>query len=121
MDEEYTDRPNFVFIPKTACPQHGATCLKVIKDGDSINFNGKLAKVPKEYTATMKDSSTFEFVFGKRPASPKPTETTQTPASTVTDESVASDSNDETVPTTSTGHVNLASISIILASILFIQ
>ncbi len=90
VDEDYSEKPNFVFIPKTPCPQHGAACLKVIKDGDSINFNGKLTKVPKEYTATMKDSSTFKFIFGKKPTSPKPTETTPTPASTVTDESVAS-------------------------------
>ncbi len=71
VDEEYDEKPKVELNPASACP-HMTMCLKMVKDIDSIIFDGKLTAVPTKYTAKLKDSKNFTFVFGTEAAPPAP-------------------------------------------------
>ncbi len=71
MDGEYDKKPDFDFYATAEC-QHGSTCVKLIKESNSIYFIGKLTAVVTEYTATLNDATTFKFIFGTIPAPPVP-------------------------------------------------
>ncbi len=120
VHEEYDMPPHFDFAGPATCD--GPTvCLKVTQEYDSIIFDGKLNKVPTEYAATLKDSKQFTFIFGEKPMTPRPTETTPAAVSTPVGESTTSDPNDETLPTTSSGQLNLASVALILLPLVFMR
>ncbi len=106
VEEDYDEAATFRFETHGVCTER-IVCLKELKKGSSITFNGKLTEVPKQYTATLKDGKSFTFAFGTGVASP--------PGN-------GNDSNNdgneqETVGTTSRGDLILASKTVLLFAI----
>ncbi len=138
IDEEYNEKPNFVFGTTNTCTAL-TTCFDVMKNFDSIKFDGALTVAPMEYVATLKDNSNFTFIFGKKVAPPEELSTSHsTTLETATEEPVtqpstseltppssesngsqdSSDKNEqETNPTTSGGGMNVGSNALILLAI----
>ncbi len=116
VDGDFNEKPTIEINPTGGCQPHGEVCLKTTSEYDAVLFNGKLTKVPAEYTATLKDSKSFKFFFGENPVTSSTAETTPASESTVTGESSGSDTNYETVPTTSSGQSTIASVVLILGS-----
>ncbi len=109
VEEDYDEAATFQFETPTVCTE-GIVCLKELKKGSSITFNGMQTEVPTQYTATLKDGKSFTFAFGTGVASP--------PGN-------GNDSNNdgneqETVATTSRGDLIMASKTVLLFAVVVV-
>ncbi len=115
------------------------TCVSVTRDSDSITFKGKLTAAPTTVTATLKNGTTFIFIFGKEatvestaqpttkssPATKIPNATQPVPLQQTTPSEESHDSENtadggneqETVPTTSSGKLETTPLTVFLLAL----
>ncbi len=106
VEEDYDEAATFKYEPPGVCTED-IVCLKQLKKGSSITFNGMLTEVPKQYTATLKDDKSFTFAFGTGSVSPSGNGNDNTNGG----------NEQETGATTSRGDLIMASKTVLLLAI----